>query len=307
MKSSSLCCVLLAVVLCVPVFAAEEPIEPPDNLARLLRHADRGDPLGPEQLAAIERFAKKHLARVRCNTLEDASFSLAQLEVNADRGKEAIETLTKLADSTKSADVKSAALYDIGKVHRVVLGDVKSAGEAFLKVTGRFAVRAKREMLRMYQEAGQGAKAVQFLQAAIAKTKDKGEKLGLLRRLAELCKKAGKTEDAIAAYRQITQEFTTKDLDELKGAAVKRVRKAFERSVGLQAKEQWREAEAIMRETRIWIGQFAEAGRLDEFRAAQQELEKGWRRAREKERERDEAEKKKAKEEAEDDEANRAE
>jgi len=281
--------IVLLAAISVPASGAEGP---PPNLAEMLKEADRGEPLGPEQLLAIERFAKDHLFRVRCNTLEDARFSLAQLQMKAGRGEEAIQTLTKLMEVTKSPDVKSVALYDIGKVYHVSLNDTKSAAEAFEKVTGRFQPMAWRTLLRMYERAGQPGKAIAFLQAAAAKSKEKGEKLALLRQLAEFCRRAGRAEAAIGAYRQITQEFTDKDIEAMKAAAANRVKEAFKKYRALQATGDWREVDKIMSQTKTWIGQLVAAGRTDEFRAAQEELRLGWRKMEEGERKRDEARKK---------------
>jgi len=286
MKRSVLCVALLAAIA-VPAFGEEGP---PENLARLLKEADRGELLGPEQLRAIERYAGGHLFRAPCDVLEDARFSLAQLQVKAGRGEEAIQTLTKLMKETKSAEVKSAALYDIGKVYHVSLNDTKSAAQAFEKVTGRFQPMARRALLRMYEQVGQPGKAIAFLQAAVAESKEKGEKLALLRQLAEFCERAGRTEAAIGAYRQITQEFTDKDIEAMKTAAANRVEDAFEKYLARQRAGDWPGVQKIMRETKSWMTQLAAAGRTDEFQAARRELERGWRKVQEAERKRDEAE-----------------
>ena len=275
---------LMLALVCVSAYAAEDDDFPPEHLEELLKRADRGEPLAPEQLRLIEKFAKKRLARVPGNALEDAGFSLAQLQVKAERGEKALETLQKLAASTKSDDVKSAATYNIGKVYWVVLSNKKSAAEAFTKVTGRFAHRARRDLLRMYQEGGQAGKAIEYLQAAVNATKNKGEKLALLQQLAQLCKQAGKTEDAIAAYRQITENFTQDDIVEMRKVAAKRVRTVFDKCLELQRADRWREAEKLLHKTKLWLGQLAEAGRQDEFQAAREEMHQGWQRIEQQER-----------------------
>jgi tetratricopeptide (TPR) repeat protein len=275
---------LMVVATCAFASAAEDGQFPPEELNELLKHADRGEPLAPEQLRLIEKFAKKRLVRVAANALEDASFSLAQLQVKAERGEKAVETLQKLATLSKNADVKSAAQYNIGKVYWAVLNNKKSAAEAFVKVTGRFALRARRDLLRMYQEGGQTGKAVEYLQAAVKVTKNKGEKLALLRQLAELCKQAGKTEDAIAAYRQITENFTQDDIAEVREEAAKHVRAVFDKCLVLQRTDRWEEAEKLLHKAKLWLGHLAEAGRQDEFRAAREEMHKGWQRIKQQER-----------------------
>jgi tetratricopeptide (TPR) repeat protein len=277
----------LAIAWCVPAGAEEEPGE---ELQEIRERVDRGEPLDPEQLELFERFARDHLIRVPCHTLEEARFSLAQLQVKAGRGAQAVKTLEALAAATKDPDVKSAALYDVGRVYRHALRDTKSAAEAFRKVTGRFRHQAQRDLLRMYRQAGQSGNAIEFLQSAAAATKDKGEKLALLRQLAELCKKEGRLEDAMAAYRQITEQFTEKDVQGLREGAGKRVRDAFAEARQLQERERWPEADRRIQRVRIWMGQLAAAGRLDEFRAAERELHQAWRELEERERREEQAE-----------------
>ena len=286
MKYALLLVLVMVAVFCAPLRAAEDD-DPPEHLAELLERADRGAPLGPDELAAIERFARYHLFRVKCNVLDDARFSIAQLQVKAGRGGKAVETLKELVTLTKDADVKSVAQYDIGKVYRVCLRDPAKAEAAFKKVTGRFAVLARRDLVRMYAEARQPGKAILFLQGAAARSKEKGEKLALLRQLAELCQRTGRTEDAIGAFRRITEEFTQKDIETMNAAAARRVDKAFEKARALQARERGGEVDLVMQQVRIWVGQLAAAGRVGEFRSAREALERGWRRMERREGQRD--------------------
>jgi len=286
MRTCVLAALAVVAVLCAPLRAGEEPGE----MGEILERLDRGEPLAPEQLGLVDRFAKRHLVRVRCSTLEEARFSLAQLQLKAGRPEKAAEALQELAKSTQDVDVKSAALYDLGKVYRFGLRDVKQAADAFQKVDGRFRSLARRDLLNMYQEAGQIGKAVEYLQTAAAAAKDKGEKLALLRRLGQLCKRAGKVDDAIAAYQQITEQFTDKDIKGIREAAVRRVTEAFAKCRTLKRQGRWREIDQLMQQVRLWLGQLAADDRLDEFRAAQAAVDDGWRRVEQEENQRERAE-----------------
>jgi len=277
MKSSVLLCVGLVAAVC-GVVRAEEREGPPREMAHILKRADRGEPLDPHALNLIDRFAKDYLFRVECNVLEDSRFSLAQLQAKTGKGEQAIETLQKLAAATKNEDVRSAAMYDIGRVYETSLRDADNAAGVYAKVTGRFRAMAQRALLILYERTGHVDKAIALLKDGAGKTKDKGEKLALLRRLGEVAKRTGKDEIALAAYRQISDEYTEKDIAEIKAAAAKRVSDTFAKVMELQEGGRGREAEQMLRKLRGWAGQLIIAGRMDEFRAVREAHERNERR-----------------------------
>jgi len=275
MRRILLCLGLVAAaVLMLGIARAGEDDVPPDELRHILERADRGEPIKPHALQIIDRFAKDHLFRVPCNVLEDSRFSLAQLQLRTGEGEQALETLQKLAAATKSDDVRSAAMYDIGRVHQVGLKDVDSAAGVYAKVTGRFRSMALRSLVLMYVEAGQAAKAVALLKDQAAKAKDKGEKLALLRRLGQIARHAGDNDAAIAAYKQISDEFTEQDIEAIRAAAAKRARDTFAKAIEHRKAGRWREAEQTIRGLRGWAAQLLVAGRADEFHAVRQEHER---------------------------------
>jgi len=300
MRRSLLVAAVVLTAWCAAFAADDDEREPPEDLRELLQRLDRGEPIGPEGLRALERFAPRHLVRARCNALEDARFSIAQLQVKAGRGEDAVKTLKALAEKTKNPHVRSAALYNIGRVYRVVLGDWQKAADAFANVSGRFSSLARRDLVRMLTEVGKPLKAIEFLQAAVAKADDKGEKLALLRQLAGLCKRADRLDDAIATYRRITEEFTEKDIKGLAEAAAKRVRDTFKKVLRLHKEDRHEQAEQVMWELRGWMGRLAADNRLDELRAAGRELDKCHREAEKREREEEEAERREDEHEGED-------
>jgi len=260
----------IVAVVC-PMALAEEM--PPENMDRILRSAENDDALDPWSVDQIEKFAKDFMWRPKCNVLERTQFTIAQLEAMADHGDKAIEVLEKLGAASSDAEVKSAVQLDAARVYQRRLKDPDRAAEAFKKVTGRYAVMAQRDLVKMWQQTGQTGKAIEYLQATIAQTKDRGEKLGLLQRLGKLCQDHNRTEDALAAFRQIAEEFTAKDIEDLKAAAVKKVDAVYENAWELYRQDRAREVQEEVRKLRIWALQLDQAGRDDEAKAAAEEMD----------------------------------
>ena len=256
----------IVAVVCPMAKALEEM--PPENMGRILRSAENDDALDTWSIDQIEKFAKDFMWRPKCNVLDRTQFAIAQLEAMAARGNKAIEVLEKLGAAASDAEVKSAVQFDVAIVYQRRMKDPDRAAEAFKKVTGRYAVMARRDLVRMWQEAGQTGKAIEYLRATIAQTKDKGEKLGLLLRLSKLCQDQNRTEDVLAADRQIAEEFTAKDIEDLKAAAVKKVDAVYENAWELHKQGRAREWPEEVRKLRIWALQLDQAGRADEAKAA---------------------------------------
>ncbi|MFO7900456.1 MAG: hypothetical protein R6V58_15530 [Planctomycetota bacterium] len=270
--------VAAAALLVASAASAAEDFEPeevePEEIAELFERMNNGAPLGPEQLRLLNRHARRRLFRVRCNELEGARFALAELQLKADRPEAAIKTLRTLAGDTKSADVRSAARYDIARIYRHVMRDKAKAKAALQAVEGRFAPYARRELLALLEGQAKPGEAIAYLQKAVKEAKEKGEKLALLRRLARFCQDRGRTEDAIGALRQISDAFTENDIQGMRRAAVVRVEKAFQRARTLWRHERGEEADRTLHRVSIWMGQLAAAGRTEEFHAARRAFER---------------------------------
>ena len=267
-------CAAITILACLAARAEEHEGPPPEEIRHLLERADRGEPLDPHALAVIDRFVKDYLFRVPCNVLEDSRFSLAQLQARTGRGEQAIATLRKLAAETKDDDVRSAAMYNIGRVHQAVLKDPANAADVYAEVTGRFEAMARRSLLLMYLDAGEGDKAVAFLKEQAAKATGQGAKLALLRQLGNVAARAGDNDAAIAAYQQISDEFTPEDIQAIRDAAARRARTALEEAMELREADRWHEAEQTLQGLRNWAGQLLAADRMDEFHAVREEHER---------------------------------
>ena len=158
-------------MICPPVMAQETP---PDNMDKILARAEDDELFDSWSIDQIEKFAKDFMWRPKCDALERTQFAAAELEAKADHGDKAVEILDKLGASSADPDVKSAAQYDVARVYQRRLKDTDRAVEAYKKVTGRYELMAQRDLVRMWQQAGQAAKAIEYLQAAVAHSKDKG-------------------------------------------------------------------------------------------------------------------------------------
>jgi tetratricopeptide (TPR) repeat protein len=236
----------------------------------------RGE-LGAEERDLLRRYWATHLHRNgSLNAIESAHYSVAELRLESAQPKAALAELGRVLATAESDEVRNLTHLNLGQIYRLSLNDAAKAMEHFDRVAGPLRHKARNYELAMLEEKGEHDEAAKLLEKQIAETKEQGEKLALLHRLAALYRRQRLTEKALAAYQRITTEFTPRVVEQMRQALQAEVDASFRRLRDLQAQGAGHEAEQVMRGIHRRAEELRLAGRWDEARAYQQAMQKGF-------------------------------
>ncbi len=278
----SLCTLLVLNAIAAVAPAAEpdpwagERAERRQRMEAMADAAARGE-LAGEELEQVNRYWATHLRRGEMNALESARYSAAELHLQQDAPEKAIAVLAKLLDGKVRPELAHLTRFNLAEVYRRRLQDVARAAEHYRQVGGPYRHRARHYMLQMLVEAGRPAEAAKAAADWVTEAKDKGEKLGLLHRLATLYKRAEMPEKALAVYERIAEEFAPDDIKAMQKARAQEVQDTFERIIQLRERDRWDPAERLERDLHRRARELMLANRWDEFRAFRAAMEDGFR------------------------------
>ena len=169
----------------------------------------------------VKRGGKSPVGLVRpvgMNVVDEAQYSIAEIEIGRERYKEAIAELQRVVEKSPDENAVSAAGLSIGNVHREYLKDADASVEQYRQVKGDFADEARRAIVDTYRDAGDLEKAAAELEKLIAEVTDKREKVSLLREAANLYSESGNQDKAIAALRQIADTVSYEEAKQMQAA-----------------------------------------------------------------------------------------
>jgi hypothetical protein len=237
--------------------------------------AARGE-LAGEELEEVNRYWATHLRRGEMNAIESARYSAAELHLQQDAPDQATAVLKKLLDGEVRPELAHLTRFNLAEIYRRRLQDVARAAEQYRQVGGQYRHRARHYMLQMLVEAGRPEEAAKAAADWLAKAKDKGERLGLLHRLAALYKRADMPQKALDVYERIAKEFTAADIQAMQKARAREVQETFQRMVELRKRDRWDLAERLERGLHRRARELMLANRWDEFRAFRAAMEQGF-------------------------------
>jgi tetratricopeptide (TPR) repeat protein len=230
------------------------------------------------------------LHRCRMNGLESAHYSIAELLAQRGDPKGAIAALQDVLAKTQNDTVRDTTHLNVADLHRR-MGDIETASKHYREVAGILRHKAAKRLLSMLAEAGKADEMAKATDELIAKSKEKGEKLALLHRLALAYKRHRMPDRSLAVYQRITKDFTPDDLKQILEAIEKEVEGLFQK---MRKLEEHNDPEALEElNQRLQEGRPRElraAGRWDELRAFEKARDRGFRRQEQLEREREERE-----------------
>ena len=237
---------------------------------RVMERIENGEPVGPEEERWIERYLMDHLLRVpSMDALDSAHYAAAEIHLARSDYAKCLERLDKVLASFDDRQDETAWVthLNIANICRRRTGDMQRAIREYKLVQGIWAGFAQRELLRTLEEMGQLDEAVNLLVGQYDAAKEKGERLALLQRVAELYERNEEMEKAIAVYDRITTEFTRADIEALKKAAAQYVSDNVEAVVALREAGRFEEAQRLIGETHRRLATLRSQGRQDEARA----------------------------------------
>jgi predicted negative regulator of RcsB-dependent stress response len=236
----------------------------------------RGD-LAGEELEEANRYWANHLRRGSMNAIESALYSAAEIHLQRNNPKSAIESLQKVLDAKAAEELLDLTHLNLGEVYRRRLSDAANAAKHYRLVGGPHRHYARHYLLRMLAEAGQAKEAGAYVEELVTKSPEKGEKLALLHRLAGIYKQSKMPDEALAIYQRIAAEFTPKDIETMRQAAVAEVEAAIKRIRKLRRADQGDEAERAEEKIHARARDLELAQRWDELKAFQDAADKGFR------------------------------
>jgi len=232
--------------------------------------------LGPAEREELRMFWANHLRRCPMDAVESARYSIAELQLQQGKAKDALAELDGVLALTDSDDVRNLTRLNLAEIYRLRLNDTAKAQEHYRQVGGPLRPKAQRCMVAMLEEKREPDEPARLLEQQIAEAKEKGEKLALLHRLASLYKRSERAEQALAAYQRITREFSTTDLKQMREDAVRDVEAAFERLKALHQQGKPDEAQRVPQQLQARAQELRVAGRWDEAKAFMQAMQKGF-------------------------------
>ena len=205
---------------------------------------------------------------------------VAELKLQKGDAKGAAAALQEIAANTANAEVRSLSFLNLGEIHRRHLNDADGAIKHYLQVAGVQRHMARHCLLRMCDEMGKADEAGKAVDAILPGVKEKGEKLALLHQLAALYKRLNRPEQALAAYERIAKEFTPADAKEMREAAQREVKEAFDKIIALRERDEDDDADRIDDQLEARLRELRLARRMDEAKVFEEAVEQGEKRLR---------------------------
>ena len=253
------------------------------GMDRVMEQLQRGGPIGPEIERMLQRMGGRVLIRApRMNPVDEAHYAIADIHLQKNRNTECLDRLQKVIDGAGDDEDETVWVSHLNRAnilrHRV--GDVRRAMEEYKRVKGRWAQFAQNQLLRTLEEMGNLDEAAAILQGQLEAAKEPGEKLVLLRRIAEFYKRNEQPDKAIAYYERITKEFSRKKVAKMIEAVQQYVKETADKIIELRKRGRFEDADELRRsaERRMNLlrtqGRHIEADAMEEAaRAARQRIE----------------------------------
>ena len=222
--------------------------------------------LDAEERARIDRYWATHLRRAPMDAIESAQYAIAEIQLQQRNPRAAVAALEKVLKGEAGEELAGVTHFNLGEICRRQ-GDLEGAAKQYLAVRGHYRHHARRYLVAMLADRGNATGAAKHLEALLAKTQQKGEKLALLQQLAALYRRAGSPDLAVKTYERITKEFTPADLKALREAAAAEAKAMVDRMRDLMAAERGDEIERQERQIHMRMRDLRLGGRTDELRA----------------------------------------
>ena len=142
------------------------------------------------------------------NVIDAAYYQIAEIHMEEEQHEEAAEQLAIIVAKSPVEEAVSAAHLNLAHLYRKHLQAPDKAIQEYRLVKGELRGRAIHELVNTYEEQDQWEEAAKSLEELLTETEDKHAKVGLLQMLAELCRRHGESEKAIAALRRIPETLT---------------------------------------------------------------------------------------------------
>lgn len=290
---------LLSLLIAGPVLAQEheERAERERHIRHLIRQEQEGDILGGEERRHLEEYYRRRIIiRPRLDIRQSSHYAIAEIYLKKREFEKATKALQEVIADARDAktEVVWTTHYNLARIHRRQLRHVQKALAEYRKVKGRWKDRATAEAVAMLRDAGDWERGARFIEGLYAGAKEKGEKLALLVRLAQLYRHTDQEEKAIETYQRITKEVTPEDIKQMKQAAADFVQKTAARIHRYREQDVWHEAEKLHRKLAQRERTLREQERHDEHHAFmramhefRRKMEEWERRHRERERKHD--------------------
>jgi len=141
----------------------------------------------------------------RLNVKDAAYYQIAEIHLAQRRGADAVAALERLVQKSPDPLAVSLTHLNLGDLYHKELAHPKKAIEAYKKVRGEFAPEAHRQLARMFEEVGQIDEAAQQLENIAEHAKDPVQKVVALQQLADLLRRNGREDEAVAALQRLIQ------------------------------------------------------------------------------------------------------
>jgi tetratricopeptide (TPR) repeat protein len=246
-----------------------------------LADAEAQGQLGPVEREELRIYLGNHLRRCPMDAVESARYSIAELQLEGAKPKDAVSELNGVLAETPSDEVRNLTHLNLAEIYRLRLNDSAKAAEHYRQVGGPLRPRALQCMATMLEEKRDPDQAAKFLEQQIAEAKEKGEKVALLHRLAGLYKRSHRADLALATYQRITREFSADDIKQMREAAVREAEALFARLKAAHEQGRGDEAQQLPQQLQARAQELRFAGRWDEARAFMQAMQKGFQQLRE--------------------------
>jgi len=254
---------------------ANEQADVRERMAELSEAEVAGE-IGQEELADLNAYWASHLRRRPMNAVESAHYSIAELQLQAGKGEPAVAALEKALQASQDPEVRNLTHFNIAEVYRRRLVQPEKALGQYRQVTGDLRFQARHYMLTMLAETGKPEQAAKLLDELAASTKEKGEQLALLHRLANLYKQFKLDDQALTIYQRITKEFAPADVKQMCDAAAREAQEMIDRLAAARRKEDGEEAaERLEEQLHRRAREFRLANRWDEFKAFNDAVARG--------------------------------
>lgn len=240
------------------------------QMERLMENLRQGRPIDPRMERMLERLIGSRLLRSPgMNAIDSAHYAVAEIHLQQQEMDKCLKRLQAVLVSHKEAQNETVWVthLNLGLLYSKLRGDIQQSLKHFKQVQGLWAVFARRQLLKTYEEAGQIEEAVALLKTENEGAEEKGARLAMLRSIAELYQRNEERRKAIEYYDKITKEFTPEDVAGIVKAAEAEVKQYADKVTALRNEDRFEEAEQIIRKAENRLNALRAQGRREEAEA----------------------------------------
>lgn len=206
----------------------------PEDVRAIMEKRARGEELTEEEQGRLQGYVRERMAQrfgnrarrqapqppflapVEANPRDLALLRIAKIKHDEGDHEEAVSALATVIAESPQPEVLAVAHLATARIYKTDLALPDKAAAEFLLVRGPMGNQAIREMIEMYEQAGEPEQGIEVLKNAASEATEKPDKVYFLMHAAEACRRAGQIDAAIETLQEVVELLSYAEALEMK-------------------------------------------------------------------------------------------